>query len=596
MELLAVKLKNFRAWRDETSIPFKTLTAFVGRNDVGKSTVFEALGVFFGHELCKIDSGDRCVYAPAGAEVSITCVFVGFPEELVLDETSVTSLADERLLNADGHLEIKKSYIGDRMKEEVFAVAVHPTAEPANDLLQKKNAELKKIAESLKAQADYRSNTDLRRAIRNAVADLRPSLVSVPLNKEGAKEIWSALSSHMPLFALFRADRPSTDDDGEVQDPMRLAVRQAIAEVEPQLQEVRAHVERRALEVAQRTLEKLGEIDENLSSTLAPRFRSEPKWDSLFKLSLTGDHDIPVNKRGSGVRRLILLSFFQAEVERRRSSDSITDVIYAIEEPETSQHPSNQVAVVEALKELSESPGCQVLITTHVPALAGLLPIEGIRHVTKDSDLRRSIESGDRILRRIADDLGVLPDLHDGRVQIFVCVEGPTDVEFLRNISRVLCEHNSALPSVGTDPRIAVIPLGGGTLKSWVNKRYLRELGLPEAHIYDGDVDKYQEACEEVNARGDGSWATCTQKREIENYLHPLAIKLVLGVDVKIDDSCDVEELVAAALGKSKVKRRRIKNILNEDVAAAMSFKMLQERGGLEEIIGWYRKIGEHLH
>jgi hypothetical protein len=87
-------------------------------------------------------------------------------------------------------------------------------------------------------------------------------------------------------------------------------------------------------------LGKLSELDSSLASTLQPNFKAEPKWDSLFKLSLTGDNEIPINKRGSGVRRLILLSFFQAELERRRAVEKIDSVIYAIEEPETSQHPA----------------------------------------------------------------------------------------------------------------------------------------------------------------------------------------------------------------------------------------------------------------
>ncbi|MHB8392242.1 MAG: AAA family ATPase [Acidobacteriaceae bacterium] len=36
-------------------------------------------------------------------------------------------------------------------------------------------------------------------------------------------------------------------------------------------------------------------------------------------MTLTGDDQIPINKRGSGVRRLVLLSFFRAEAERHRN-------------------------------------------------------------------------------------------------------------------------------------------------------------------------------------------------------------------------------------------------------------------------------------
>lgn len=46
MRLTTLKLKNFRGYRGETVVGFDDLTAFVGKNDVGKSTILEALDIF----------------------------------------------------------------------------------------------------------------------------------------------------------------------------------------------------------------------------------------------------------------------------------------------------------------------------------------------------------------------------------------------------------------------------------------------------------------------------------------------------------------------------------------------------------------------
>jgi putative ATP-dependent endonuclease of OLD family len=596
MRLVGLRLKNFRAYKDEQYLRIEALTALVGRNDVGKSTIFEALGVFFEHESCKLEGTDRCVHNPPDMDIEITCLFSSLPAEIILDDSVRTTLAAEFLLNKDGLLEIKKRYSGEKPKAEVFAIARHPVDVPLMDLLQKKNTELKRVADHLRVTGDRRSNVELRAAIRSTVISPSFDDLEIPLNKEGAKEIWAALVPHLPLFAIFRSDRPSNDEDGEVQDPMRIAIKQAIREVGPELQVIQQKVEQRAIEVATRTLEKISEISESLSSTLSPRFRTDQKWDSLFKLSLTGDHDIPINKRGSGVRRLVLLGFFQAEVERRRTTGNHASVMYAIEEPETSQHPTNQVAVIEALKALAKEEGVQVLLTTHVPALAGLLPIQGVHHITQDESVRRAIESGDGILKKIADDLGVLPDYQDTRVKVFLCLEGPTDVEFFRRLTPILRAHNPALPDLGSDPRIALIPLGGDTLKDWMNKRYLRELNKPEVHIYDSDVAKYSDACVEVNARGDGSWACQTNKREIENYLHADAIEEVFGSSVIVSDESDVEKNISVALGgRGRFQRRSIKRVLAEDVVPRMTISRLKARAGFEEISGWYRRIGEML-
>lgn len=47
MKIKSISIKNFRSYMNETTISFDNLTAFIGKNDVGKSTILEALDVFF---------------------------------------------------------------------------------------------------------------------------------------------------------------------------------------------------------------------------------------------------------------------------------------------------------------------------------------------------------------------------------------------------------------------------------------------------------------------------------------------------------------------------------------------------------------------
>jgi predicted ATP-dependent endonuclease of OLD family len=141
MLLKEIILKNFRGYRNEHRIPIDQLTAFVGKNDAGKSTIFDALAIFFEHPLGKIDASDVCVHADCSCEVIIGCVFTDFPEEITIDATSSTSLLKEYLLNHDGELEIHKIYEcsnGKIIKPKIFAVANHPTADGCSGLLSKK--------------------------------------------------------------------------------------------------------------------------------------------------------------------------------------------------------------------------------------------------------------------------------------------------------------------------------------------------------------------------------------------------------------------------------------------------------------------------
>ena len=112
---------------------------------------------------------------------------------------------------------------------------------------------------------------------------------------------------------------------------------------------------------------------------------SKLKWVDVFKtVSMAGDNSIPINKRGSGVRRLILLSFFRAEAERNSISDGRKgNIIYAFEEPETSQHGNNQRILVESFKKLSSNSNIQIILTTHSSVVVKALAYSSIRVVSE---------------------------------------------------------------------------------------------------------------------------------------------------------------------------------------------------------------------
>lgn len=59
MKLKLVKLTNFRGYQGTTIIPIdEAMTGIVGRNDFGKSTILEALAIFFEAEGSKADKND----------------------------------------------------------------------------------------------------------------------------------------------------------------------------------------------------------------------------------------------------------------------------------------------------------------------------------------------------------------------------------------------------------------------------------------------------------------------------------------------------------------------------------------------------------
>lgn len=613
MKIKKLVLKNFRIFKETTTIDFDNLTVFIGKNDIGKSTILEAFEIFFNDKdaRIKIDKDDPSKGADS-SEILIGVVFEDLPKELIIDATVKTNLKKEYLLNKDGNLEIHKIYSNSKLKETSI-LANHPNNPNLKDLLSLKISELKTRAQDLSIDLsveDKRVSSKIRKAIReNINEEIELEEISILVDKEGAKQIWEQLKNYMPLCALFQSDRENVDQDSEVQDPMKIAIKKILRgeELQAKLEGIQKEVETTITEIANQTIEKLNEMNPEIAQELKPEI-PVPKWESVFKgITISSDEGIPLNKRGSGVRRLILLSFFRAEAEKKKEERNVPNIIYAFEEPETSQHPEHQRKLIEAFLELSSRDDTQIILSTHSPGIASLLPIESLRFLSKRND-RILIEKGtNEILEKIAESLGVLPSIEKEKIiklKLIVCVEGPTDVEFFKRLSKKINEDISI--DIENDQRVVLIPLGGSTLKHWVDNNYLRKLNLPEVHIYDGDKEEYKQTAQQVDSRNDGSKGFITQKREIENYVHPSIIEDIfreLNNNTLIDrtkdnwvDDWNQSDLIPLIKNKGvRIRGKRIKKKICTEGIENMTVELFQELQAYEEIKEWFKAIKDNI-
>ena len=196
---------------------------------------------------------------------------------------------------------------------------------------------------------------------------------------------------------------------------------------------------------------------------------------------------------------------------------------------------------------------------------------------------------------------------------ILFVVEGTNDIEFLKRISQLLHNHDSTLPNLADWERsgeLIFVPFGGGHVRAWGER--LAPLGKPEFHLYDQELppetDYRQLAADTVNSRH-GCYAALTQKRCLENYLHPAAIQSEAQVRVEFGDFDPVAEATAKQLHATRIgeppwellTRRarnrtahRIKRWLNTTAADQMTVSMLDQRDPGGEIISWLKAI-KHL-
>lgn len=389
MRLKSVRIKNFRCYEDSGEISIDALTAFVGKNDVGKSTVLEALDIFFhnGKGVVSIDKDDVDKNVEV-KEFSVICSFDELPDSLVLDSSYETTLAAEYLTNSHGCLEVEKVFGASKLLK-TFIIANHPTHPKCCDLLSLRNKDLKKILSDCHITCENQSiNAVIRKAIRdNFAVELDCQMQSIDVSKgDDVKTIWGNLEDSLPIYSLFRSDRENSDSDDEVQNPLKACAKEILADpsMRAKLAGIAGEVLTALSEVATHTYEKLAEMAPAVAAGLVPKVPAaeDLKWADVFKgVTISGVDDIPINKRGSGVKRLVLLNFFRAEAERLHAPNR--GIIYAIEEPETSQHSEHQALLVDALKRLSGREGVQVLITTHSSIIVKGLGYDSLRLVKK---------------------------------------------------------------------------------------------------------------------------------------------------------------------------------------------------------------------
>lgn len=195
-------------------------------------------------------------------------------------------------------------------------------------------------------------------------------------------------------------------------------------------------------------------------------------------------------------------------------------------------------------------------------------------------------------------------------VKVLVVVEGINDVEFLRRISRIVHIEEPALPDLGAmeaDGRLIFLPVGGSDLSVW--SRRLAPLGMREFHLFDRDVppltEEHQAAVDDVNQRQD-CVAALTNRRHLENYIHPEAIFKSRRLRIEYGPDDDLPELVARKsydmLGgrhawqdipsrKRRQMKHRAKRWLNTDAVGAMTIELLAEQDPDGDVRSWLEAI-----
>lgn len=553
MYISNISIKNYRGIKHET-LKFTRFNTLIGRNDCGKSTIINAIKLFFNDE--KVSEKDFNIYLDEDKNIEIEVTIFDFDEENLKEylvggdkEDGFIEVVKDYLL--DGTLVVKKIWQFKENGESSSEMFIRVTDFENYKIYGIKPADLKKIEKDLNAKPKVGgdgNNSDLERC-----SYIREVLIN---NKEKRQNVFipiknSEIKNSLPSIEMFKADQSIETTTTEFKNTFSSEVKSIInAEKKNGSKSTLAGIEEiitQKLEEESQGIQKF--MSEHISGLSALIITPNFSWEKGVEITDVGiklDSDkkiIPLENKGSGYRRLFMVARLRYLADKKQSEN----VIYLVEEPETFLHPSAQEEMLQSLISLSDSN--QIFISTHSPIFTGATKQNAITLCRKeDTELKYEQREDDSFLLDIAKQLGVKPS-HNilDPYETIIFVEGSNDREFLKIASEKLNKNLHILEQSG---KIAIIEGGGGSLNNFIDIAYFEKQNKKIFLIIDSDdydpiqitnIDSQRglnkKKIENVNLKAKfelkpNSKCFILKKKNIDTYYHPRAIERKTNITI----------------------------------------------------------------
>ena len=580
MRVHSIRVENYGPFAALGEVRLGTMATIIGKNDVGKSHILLALQQFF-NSKSKLEPHD--VHDGADKErdaLVLEVAFTDLPGNITLPDGTVTTLQAERLVDNQSLLRIRKSCtLAGSLDKFELALVVHDFADDRYAKLATLSD--RKLDDACKASGALSTGTDgskltpseKRQLLRQKATEAGIGMHHTEVRLTTRDDLWKMIESMLPQLNLFVTETRLGIGETTFQSQFRPIVRDAVEE--PAVADVREAFTS-AIEIALQ-----GEVDAIFShltrhTDVLSRLNAEPSfaWDKAVTFDIVGEdqHGVrkSLDKRGSGMRRLLMVAYFQYLAEKTRDRDA--NLILAVEEPENCLHPGLQRELAASFRELAEQ-GVQVIVTSHSPVFAGASPIDDLVLIERVDGAARAVQPPDPA--HVAEQLGVEPADSITGFNACVFVEGPDDILFWNTVATRL-KADGLIPADLKEKRIGLLPAGGDNLKHWVNVRALGRLSRRFAVIMDSDRTKSsvhlsdEKVLRQKECEAQGGMCFISRKREIENYLHPEAIRrhmVAMGRTTykqKFDDFTDMKDAYGKRIIEA-VKHMSSAEILSQD-------------------------------
>lgn len=339
MYISKIKLHNFKGFNGDHEIVFdRGVNFFVGDNNCGKSSVFEAIDFI----RSKKERNEVITKTELNGEgfVSVEVEFAG---------------NDIETLVAADALKKYQSYLIDNDGNKSLRVMRSSEANEITQDTKKKTLDISKVRVFNPASNQFENPTGIDSTITALFdaqfvwADTNSGDVSDFSKTKISGKIINAITKDFitsDIWKSFENSHKATFGDGEN------SLAKTLKPVEEKIQKILS--------------EQYGDTEVRFSFSL-------PELDSFFK---TGNISLSENgietkssEKGTGMQRALALSLIQvyADISNIEENGVSKPILFFIDEPETFLHPQAQNKLLDALEKISEK--SQIFIITHSPYL-----------------------------------------------------------------------------------------------------------------------------------------------------------------------------------------------------------------------------------
>lgn len=520
MKISYIKIRNYKSIKC-LNVHIDSLTAIVGKNNFGKSTILDAIQCFYGEK--DIDVDDFHLGTDEDIKIKIT-----FDD---ITDSDIERCFGYKTMMAKTNMKIKERADDEQYAQKQFEKLNNDRERKFQETIEKYNLDFPNksiitvtFSYSKKGKSTYKIGEDTIIA-KSDLFKFLPPIKVISAIRTPEKETTAGTKSNLKeLISLLQSENDSEDYI-------------ELSKIEGKLsyEEIKTLISKKEEEKCKYLSEDLTLNFQNAinndSLSVKVKIDNNFKFDFKYKTVLE-DKDVPgkevdILSCGTGLQSMMILSILQTYIKLKKDDD----FILLIEEPEVYLHPSLQRKMISTLLKISERN--QVILTTHSPIIVSKIDKDNIHCVTKEKGVTSLVEA---TVENIVQELGIqVSDILNKQAVIFV--EGKDDARLFSLLINKIAKHKG-LDSNFSEKYIDIIQTDGfDKMSFYANAQILHKdvVKVPYWVITDSDGEYIEDRKKALMDKGKANGLNLREEQfkilseyAIESYfLDPNLLKLI---------------------------------------------------------------------